>query len=182
MIRRLGPALAAAIPAFCVIVGTCDSARAGWPRRERPRTVVVQPAPIPTPTTFVAPAGYVPTAYAQTARPPGMLGTFYPAPMLMVRGNGPVGGGYSPLGEYGPNTLSLDGPLSPFRSVNAPVVSYGRGYDGSVVPIVGTSFSTPNLPRLSPVVYPTRANNYFGFRRTGTPPQWESGINWIDQN
>ena len=35
------------------------------------------------------------------------LGTFYPTPYIMVRGNLPIGGGYSPLGIYGDQTLAL---------------------------------------------------------------------------
>jgi hypothetical protein len=111
-----------------------------------------------------------------------MLGTFYPGPTLWVRGNGVAGGGYSPLGQYGTSTLALDGPLSPLRATAAPVLTYSRGYDGVVRPQVGTSFSYPNLPRLGPVVYPTRANVYPGFRTSPTPPQWQSSINWLDQN
>ena len=86
------------------------------------------------------------------------------------------------MGMYGNTTLALEGPLSPFREIAAPVLVYNRGYDGVVRPSVETSFSHPNLPRLSPVVYPTRANDAYGFRRTFTPPSWDSGINWIDQN
>lgn len=141
-------------------------AEAGWPQRKaRKQTVVV------TPTSQVRPYG---------SRPP--LGTFNPSPYLFVRGNGPVGGGYSAMGQYGNTTLALEGPLSPLREMAAPVLVYNRGYDGVVRPSVETSFSTPNLPRISPVVYPTRANYVYGFRRANTPPWWDSGMTWIDQN
>ena len=89
------------------------------------------------------------------------LGTFEPTPYLMVRGDWPTGGGYSPLEVYGDQTLSLYGPLSPLRSVSAPVRTYTRGYDGRIYPGEGTSFSNPNLPRLSPVIYPTPASYYY---------------------
>jgi hypothetical protein len=112
-----------------------------------------------------------------------MLGTFYPEPVLWVRGNGRAGGGYSPADAYGiTSNLDVDGPLSPFRATAAPVMTYQRGYDGLLYPGLGTSFSNPNQPRLSPVVYPTRANVYPGFRRSPTPPWWQSSINWLDQN
>jgi len=137
---------------------------AGWRQRQARQAVVV------TPTSQVRPY----------SRPP--LGTFVPSPYIYVRGNGPAGGGYSPMGMYGPDNMALQGPLSPMRSMAAPVVVYNRGYDGVVRPSVETSFSNPNMPRLSPVVYPTRANNVYGFRRETTPPWWDSGINWIDQN
>jgi hypothetical protein len=100
----------------------------------------------------------------------------------MVRGNAPAGGGYSPLGQFGETTLSLYGPLSSFRFTSAPVLTYTRGYDGRAVLAPGTSFSTPNLPDLTNVVYPTQASNFYGFRQSGTPPSWPNAINWIDQN
>jgi hypothetical protein len=100
----------------------------------------------------------------------------------MVRANNPLGGGYSPLGISGDQALSLYGPFSPFRAKTAPVLSYVRGYDGQLQLLEGYSFSNPNRPELSPVVYPTEANNYYGPRVSRTPPWWSSAINWIDQN
>lgn len=137
----------------------------------------VVPAPSPVPTAYVAPRARTPDSNVYP-----MLGTFYPTPYTVVRGNGNAGGGYSPLGEYGGNTLSLDGPLSPFRATAAPVLTYTRGYDGVTRPQIGTSASYPNYPRMSPIIYPTRANVYPGFRRSETPPWWDSSINWLDQN
>lgn len=142
------------------------AARAGWPFRKPGgrRVVVMNPA-------------------NATARPPGgMLGSFYPDPMINIAGNGYLSGGYSPLDMYGPNTLSLDGPLSPFRAESAPVVTYERGYDGMTRARVSTSYSYPNRPDLAPLVYPTRANYYWGFGGSRTPPQWDRAVNWLDQN
>src|SRR5271166_3451730 len=48
------------------------------------------------------------------------LGTFEPTPYIMVRGNWPSGGGYSPLETYGDQSMALYGPLSPLRAVAAP--------------------------------------------------------------
>lgn len=124
----------------------------------------------------------VPTTETVRTSPTGTLGTFYPTPYMVARGSFPTGGGYAPLGLYGDTSMSLYGPLSSFRSISAPVPIYRRGYDGRTYVSEGTSFSTPNLPALSPVVYPTQATNYYGFRDTTTPPWWKSGINWIDQN
>jgi hypothetical protein len=109
------------------------------------------------------------------------LGTFEPTPYIMVRGNWPLGGGYSPLDIYGDQSLAIYGPLSPLRATTAPVRTYSRGYDGRIHAREGTSFSNPNLPRLSPFVYPTPANYYYGPRVNRTPPWWSSGFNWIDQ-
>jgi hypothetical protein len=101
---------------------------------------------------------------------------------MFVRGNGTAGGGYSPLGQFGDVTMAMYGPISPLRFTSAPVTTYTRGYNGALVPAPGTSFSTPNLAGLTPVVYPTQASNYYGFRTSGEPPWWPSAINWIDQN
>ncbi len=118
---------------------------------------------------------------------PHLLGTFYPDRYLDVAGDlGSQRGFYPyyPFGMYGPsNSLGVVGPLSSLRPAAAPVQTYLRGYDGTVRPAgVGTSFSYPNTPNLSPIVYPTRANFYYGFPQWRNPPQWESAINWVDQN
>ncbi len=110
------------------------------------------------------------------------LGTFSPTPYIMVRGNDPVGGGYSPLGIYGDQTMALYGPFSPLRPYTAPVIVTTRGYDGVYRSQPGVSTSTPNLPELSPIVYPNESRNYYGPRVFRTPPSWSSAINWIDQN
>jgi hypothetical protein len=135
-------------------------------RFELPRVQRVVPAPQPV---CVSPV-------------PSTLGTFQPTPYIMVRGNWPTGGGYSPLQFSGDESMTLYGPLSLLRSVTAPVMTYSRGYDGRVYASPATSFSTPNLPGLTPVIYPTSANYYYAPRVNRTPPQWTSGINWIGQN
>ena len=140
---------------------------AGWPRARRARGVVV--------TSVSSPR-------VVGAAPPRMLGTFYPDPYVNIRGNFEVGGGYSPLGTYGDTSATLYGPLSAFRATSAPVQVYERGYDGSFRPNIATGFSTPNFPAASRVVYPTRANAVNNSQRRTTPPQWDSGINWIDLN
>jgi hypothetical protein len=116
------------------------------------------------------------------ARRAASLGTFYPTPVITVRGNNPLGGGYSPLDIYGDQTLSLYGPLSPLRVTTAPVLVYVRGYDGSIRVSEAASFSNPNLPELSSVRYPTGANYYYGPRVNRLSPWGLNAINWIDQN
>ncbi len=133
---------------------------------------------------------YRPTAAVVSQPPPAsalaptpMLGTFYPTPYMTVGGNGVVGGaGYTPLQQYGDRAMSLYGPFSSLRAVAAPVTVYTRGYDGVVRPTVGTSFSYPFLPPASPVVYPTRAVQRNAFRVQQTPPWWDTGFYWVDQN
>src|SRR4051812_13253990 len=98
----------------------------GWRRSSRREPVVV-----------------VPAAQAVPVRPRavGALGTFTPTPYIFVRGNGTAGGGYSPLGVFGDQTMVMYGPISSFRSTSAPVVTYTRGYDGRTVVAPGTSSS-----------------------------------------
>jgi hypothetical protein len=144
---------------------------AGGLFHRRSREVVVTSRPV------VATSGPVVATSAT-----GTLGTFTPTPYIVARGSFPAGGGYSPLGLYGDTTMSLYGPTSAFRSIAAPVPVYVRGYDGRTYVAEGTSFSTPNMPALSPVVYPTQGSRAHGFSTSSTPPWWKSGINWVDQN
>jgi hypothetical protein len=121
------------------------------------------------------------TAYSPGAAQPGALGTFMPTPTVVIGGDYPVGGGYSPLGIYGDQTMSLYGPTSFFRTATAPVVVYTRGYDGVVRPTEGYTTSYPNRPGLSPVAYPTQANNFYGPRIIDDPRHYPA-FNWLDQN
>jgi hypothetical protein len=123
----------------------------------------------------------VPTAARMSPVYAGRLGTFMPTPAVVVQGNYPAGGGYSPLGTFGDTTMSLYGPFSAFRTTTAPVLTYSRGYDGVVRPAEAITTSYPILPWLSPVAYPTRANYYYG-PRIIDDPAGTSAINWIDQN
>lgn len=111
------------------------------------------------------------------------LGTFEPTPYVYVRGDWTVGGGYSPLGTYGDTTMSMYGSTSAFRTTTAPVTTYTRGYDGVLHAVPGISFSNPNYPALSPVVYPTRSSYYYRARMENGPPvRPRDASNWIDQN
>lgn len=145
----------------------------------------------PRATTYYRPTGSYQPASTLASTPPSsrglastpMLGTFYPTPYMTVGGNGVVGGsGFTPLQQYGDRAMSLYGPFSSLRAVSAPVTVYSRGYDGIVRPEVGNSFSYPFLPPASPVIYPTRANQRDRFDYQSTPPWWEPGYNWVDQN
>ncbi len=161
--RMSRPALAAGV---CLILSLQSAEAGGWSRRVRQ-----------TP---------VPVVYERTARTvvtePRQLGTFYPSSTLYVRGNGFAGGGYSPLGQFGNASMTLYGPTSAFRDTTAPVQFYARGYNGAPVLVEGSSFSSPNEPDRSRVIYPTQATDYYGFRQSRIPPWWPNGINWIDQN
>lgn len=104
-------------------------ALAGPPPKRLRRTVVVNPA-----QECAAP------------RRSSTLGTFYPTPYVYVRGNSPVGGGYTPGETYGDQTLSLYGPLSVFRTQTAPVRTYVRGYDGRTRVEECSRFQIPTSP------------------------------------
>lgn len=108
------------------------------------------------------------------------LGTFAPTPYIMAGGAAPTSFGYSPLGRYGDASMAVNGPFSAMRSISAPVRVYNRGYDGVLREETATSFSNPNLPVLSPFVYPTQSNYYYGPRVNRTPPWWDNGANWVD--
>jgi hypothetical protein len=97
-------------------------------------------APRPSAVRVYVPSGGGATVSVHAARVApgavnnyGRLGSFYPTPYLMVRGNAPAGGGYSPLGTFGETSMTLYGPLSPYRMTTAPVLTYTRGYDGRIV-------------------------------------------------
>jgi hypothetical protein len=101
---------------------------------------------------------------------------------MTVRGNYPIGGGYSPADSFGNTSMDIYGPLSALRATTAPVLLYSRGYDGRPVIKEGNSFSTPNLPPLSPVVYPTQATDVNAPPHLKIPPWWPKATNWLDQN
>lgn len=109
--------------------------------------------------------------------PTNMLGSFRSTPYVLV-GRYPIMGGG--LGRE--NSLLVYGPTSYFRSYAAPVETVVRGYDGVPTIVEGTAFSYPNMPSLSPVVYPTRASNYSALKFQTTPPQRDRGTMWIDHN
>jgi hypothetical protein len=152
--------------AILLTLGSSGAVRADDPSRCAPRTVVVK---------------RMRPAYVQSSGAP--LGTFFPTPLVMIGGGYPTNtGGYSPLESYGETTLSLFGPVSAFRTSTAPVLVYSRGYDGQTRLMETNSISYPNLPSMSPVVYPTEGNYYWGPRNPRTPRWGSSAINWIDQN
>jgi hypothetical protein len=154
-----------------VLIGSSEpSAMAGGRLfRRRERVVVETVAPAPRPQDRLAPTG--------------MLGTFTPTPVVTVRDNGAIGGGYSTLNLSGfGSAMSIFGPLSAFRQTSAPVNTVVRGYDGVPTLVQGTGFSNPMQPGLSPFVYPTRASNYSALPFQGTPPQRDKALMWIDQN
>ncbi len=83
---------------------------------------------------------------------------------------------------FGNASMTLYGPTSAFRDTTAPVRTYVSGYNGAPELVEGSSFSSPNEPSRSRVIYPTQATDYYGFRDSKIPPWWPNGINWIDQN
>lgn len=167
---RAHAAVAAAAAVLLLVVATTAQAGDGQRRRARRAAAAAAAARPVVPTARV-----VDPVYA------GRLGTFNPTPAILVQGNYPVGGGYSPLGTYGETTMSLYGPFSSMRTTTAPVQVYTRGYDGVVRTGTAISTSYPNLPALSPVAYPTRANNYYAPRVRENPAE-TSAYMWLDQN
>ena len=153
--------------ASLILLLGADLALAGGPTRRRDR--VVREAAAVRPENQVIASG--------------MLGTFQSTPVITVRGNGVIGGGYSPIGLYGENNaMTLFGPFSSLRQTSAPVNTVVRGYNGVASQAEATSFSNPFQPDLSPVKYPTRVSNYDAPRGPGILPRTGSGIMWVDQN
>jgi hypothetical protein len=109
--------------------------------------------------------------------PSPMLGSFRPTPYVSIGANPLIAGGFGRE-----SSLAVYGPLSAFRPYTAPVPTVVRGYVGIPTVVEGVSVSYPNLPSLSPVVYPTRASNYSALRYQTTPPQLDRATNWIDHN
>jgi len=149
------------------LTGWVDPVVAGGPSRRRDRPI----------------RETVDTRPENQLAPSNMLGTFRSTPVISVRGNGVIGGGYSPIGLYGGNnSMSLFGPFSSLRQTAAPVNTVVRGYNGVNTQVEATSFSNPFQPDLSPVKYPTRVSNYTAPRGPGILPRTGSGILWVDQN
>ncbi|MHB1561372.1 MAG: hypothetical protein ACYC61_28325 [Isosphaeraceae bacterium] len=169
MIRSRSSCAHAALAAAVVLLVAATTTQAGDGHRRRARRAAAAARPV------------VPTARVVDPVYAGRLGTFNPTPAILVQGNYPVGGGYSPLGTYGETTMSLYGPFSSMRTTTAPVQVYTRGYDGVVRSGTAISTSYPNLPALSPVAYPTRANNYYAPRVRENPAE-NSAYMWLDQN
>ena len=112
-----------------------------------------------------------------------MLGTFYETPYMTVGGNGTTGGvGYAPLHQYGDSVMSLYGPFASLRATTAPVQLYTRSAGGRVEPELGTSFSYPFLPPISPVKYPVRSQQRGEARSLIRYSPADAGFNWVDQN
>jgi hypothetical protein len=165
LVRALARAFVVGLT-FIQTIGVIGSAQADDPTRCAERKVVV---------TRARPR------YVQSSG--ATLGTFQPTPYVTIGGNYPTGSvGYSPLEMYGDTALPLYGPMSAFRASTAPVLVYSRGYDGQTRAVEANSFSYPNYPPMSPVVYPTESNYYWGPRVPRTPRSGASAINWIDQN
>lgn len=173
MIRSGSFRARAALAAAVLLLVAATTTQAGDGQRRRARRAAAAAAAAARP--IVPTARVVDPVYA------GRLGTFNPTPAILVQGNYPVGGGYSPLGTYGETTMSLYGPFSSMRTTTAPVQVYSRGYDGVVRSGTAISTSYPNLPALSPVAYPTRANNYYAPRVRENPAE-TSAYMWLDQN
>jgi hypothetical protein len=66
--------------------------------------------------------------------------------------------------------------------LTAPIRAYTRGYDGVVYEAEGISFSTPNYPAGSAVIYPTTRSNYYRPRYSSSNPIYTNVQMWIDQN
>lgn len=125
---------------------------------------------------------YVATQSVQAAPIRPMTGTFYPTPYMTVGGNGFLGEtGYSPLSQYGDSALAMYGPMAALRAKSAPVTLATTSAGGVTRLETATGFSYPFLPPASPLVYPTRAQVRGSLPYQSTPPWWDTGHGWVDQ-
>lgn len=121
-------------------------------------------------------------AVVSSDAPYPMLGTYYPGNYMMVRSGDVAGGGYAPLHSPGETSMTIYGPFAATRSISAPVRLRATAYTGETVEYQGVGSSSPYLPSQSPIVYPTQATYYYGFRESYPPPAWKNGSNWVDLN
>jgi hypothetical protein len=113
--------------------------------------------------------------------PSPMLGSFVPNNTMWVRGNGVVGGGYTPLGQDERSTLSLYGPLSASRPQMRDVrVLQPTGY-GTLQPVsLGNAAAYPNYPWSDSVPGLSGQNRMIRPRTPAVYPGWTTDSDTID--
>ena len=120
---------------------------------------------------------------SEPVAPSPMLGSFVPNQTMWVRGNGLMGGGYTPLDQDERDSLALYGPFSPSRGQMKPVrVLQPTGFGGGPAMLrEGDAVAYPNYPwRDSLPNLSSQGRAY----RPGSPavyPGWATDADTIDQ-
>jgi len=114
--------------------------------------------------------------------PSPMLGSFVPNSTAWVRGNGVMGGGYTPLGQDERTSLTLYGPLAASRAQMRDVrVLQPTGY-GTLRPAsVGDAAAYPNFPWSDSVPGLSGQNRMVRPRSPIIFPGWQTDSDTIDQ-
>lgn len=111
-----------------------------------------------------------------------MLGSFVPNNTMWVRGNGMMGGGYTPLNQDERDTLSLYGPFSANRSQMRPVRVLQPTVYGGLAPVnAGDAAAYPNFPWSDSLPRLSESNRVFRPRSSSILPGWTTDSDTIDQ-
>ncbi|MFM7131273.1 MAG: hypothetical protein ACKO0V_18140 [bacterium] len=131
-------------------------------------------------TQYTAPQQVMVDRNAVAASP--MLGSFVPNSTAWVRGNGVMGGGYTPLGQDERTSLTLYGPLAASRAQMRDVrVLQPTGY-GTLRPVsVGNAAAYPNFPWSDSVPGLSGQNRMVRPRSPVIFPGWQTDSDTIDQ-
>ena len=129
----------------------------------------------------VAPTARV-TRASEPVAPSPMLGSFTPNQTMWVRGNGMMGGGYTPLDQDERDTLAIYGPFSANRGQMKPVrVLQPTGF-GGVVPVQeGDAVAYPNFPWKDSLPNLSAQGRAVRPRSPMTYPGWNTDADTIDQ-
>lgn len=142
----------------------------GWPFRKQAQY-----------SQNVAPTARV-TRTSEPVAPSPMLGSFAPNQTMWVRGNGMMGGGYTPLDQDERDTLAIYGPFSANRGQMKPVrVLQPTGF-GGVVPVQeGDAVAYPNFPWKDSLPNLSAQGRAVRPRSPMTYPGWNTDADTIDQ-
>lgn len=135
-------------------------------------------------------SGYVPTSANYSVSPnrndlaaSPMLGSFVPNQTMWVRGNGMMGGGYTPFNQDERDTMSLYGPFSANRAQMRPVQAFQTSAYGQVLPVqIGDAAAYPNYPWSDSLPGLSNSNHVFRPRSSAILPGWSTDSDTIDQN
>lgn len=170
--KRLMRFIRRAAMAMCLSMAVTATGHAGG----RPRPVYVQS----TNVTVVSPVR--PTMDVRNGVAPSpMLGSFTPNQSVWVRGNGVMGGGYTPLNQDERESMAIYGPFSAFRGQMKPVKVLQPTGTGPIPLMEGDAVAYPNfpwkdsLPNLSSQGRAVRPRSPFVY------PGWNTDADTIDQ-
>lgn len=161
--------------ALLVTVSGFDAAKAGDKIRR-----FLAPSPQVAQTQYAVPQQVM--VDRNSVAPSPMLGSFVPNSTAWVRGNGVMGGGYTPLGQDERTSLTMYGPLAASRAQMRDVrVLQPTGY-GTLRPVsAGDAAAYPNFPWSDSVPGLSGQNRLVRPRSPMIFPGWQTDSDTIDQ-